>query len=82
MLDLVYFLLIGLIAGWLAVKIVKGHSLGLLASLGVGVIGAVLGGFLFRLAGLATVSLLGSLIAATVGSMVLLFLLQKFGKRL
>lgn len=82
MLDLIYFLLIGLLAGWLAGKIMKGRDLGLLASLGVGVIGAVLGGFLFRLVGLVPGGLLGSLIAATVGSIVLLFLLQKFGKRL
>jgi len=78
MLDLVYFLLIGLIAGWLAGKIMKGRNLDLLTSLGVG----VLGGFLFRLVGLASIGLLGNLIAATAGSVVLLFLLQKFGKRL
>jgi len=82
MLDLVYFLLIGLIAGWLAGKIMKGRNLDLLTSLGVGVIGAVLGGFLSRLVGLASIGLLGNLIAATAGSVVLLFLLQKFGKRL
>ena len=82
MLDLIYFLLIGLAAGWLAGKIMKGRSFGLLGNLVIGVIGAVLGGFLFRLVGLATIGLLGSLISATVGAIVLLFILQKFGKRL
>ena len=81
MLDLIYFLLIGLAAGWLAGKIVKGHSFGILGNLVVGVVGAVLGGFLFRLVGLLTIGLLGSLISATVGAVVLLFILQKFGKR-
>lgn len=77
MLDLIYFLLIGLIAGWLAGKIMKGHGFGLGGNLIVGVVGAALGGFLFRLLGLLTIGLLGSLISATVGAIVLLFILQK-----
>lgn len=77
MLDLVFFLLIGLIAGWLAGKIMKGRSFGLVASLCVGVIGALLGGFVFRLVGLVTMGLLGSLVSATVGAILLLFILQK-----
>lgn len=77
MLHVIYFLLIGLTAGWLASQIIKGHSFGLLGSLGVGVIGALLGGFLFRLVGLAAVGLIGSLITATVGAVLLLFILQK-----
>jgi uncharacterized membrane protein YeaQ/YmgE (transglycosylase-associated protein family) len=36
---------------------------------------------LFRLVGLAAIGLLGSLVSATVGAIVLLFILQKFGKR-
>jgi uncharacterized membrane protein YeaQ/YmgE (transglycosylase-associated protein family) len=82
MIGLIYFLLIGLAAGWLAGKIMKGHSFGLAGNLLVGVVGAILGGFLFGLLGLAAIGLLGSLISATVGAMLLLFLLQKFGKSL
>lgn len=77
MFDLIYFLLIGLAAGWLAGKIMKGQSFGLLGNLVVGVIGAVLGGLLFRLVGFAAIGLIGSLITATVGAIVLLFILQK-----
>ena len=77
MFDLIYFLLIGLAAGWLAGKIMKGRSFGLLGNLVVGVIGAVLGGLLFRLVGFAAIGLIGSLITATVGAIVLLFILQK-----
>jgi uncharacterized membrane protein YeaQ/YmgE (transglycosylase-associated protein family) len=80
--DLIYFLLIGLAAGWLAGKIMKGYSFGIVGNLVIGVIGAVLGGFLFRLVGLLTVGLIGNLISATVGAVVLLFLLQKFGRRI
>jgi uncharacterized membrane protein YeaQ/YmgE (transglycosylase-associated protein family) len=81
MLNLIYFLLIGLAAGWLAGKIMEGHSFGLAGNLVVGVVGALLGGFVFWLVGLAATGLLGSLICATVGAILLLFLLQKFGKR-
>jgi uncharacterized membrane protein YeaQ/YmgE (transglycosylase-associated protein family) len=77
MTDLIYFLLIGLCAGWLAGKLIKGHSFGVAGNLAVGVIGAILGGFLFSLLGLLTVGLLGSLVSATVGAIVLLFILQK-----
>jgi len=79
--DLIYFLLIGMAAGWLAGKLMEGRSFGLLGNLVVGVIGAILGGFVFRLIGLAATGLLGSLICATAGAVLLLFLLQKFGKR-
>lgn len=56
----------------------KGGSSGLVTDLIVGVIGAVLGGFLFNLVGLTAVGLLGNLITATVGAIVLIFLLRKF----
>jgi len=69
--------LIGLAAGWLAGKFMKGHSLGVLANLVVGIVGAILGGFLLRLVGLLPVGLIGSLVSATVGAVALLFVLQK-----
>lgn len=81
MIDLIYFLLIGMSAGWLAGKFMKGQSFGLFGNLVVGVVGAVLGGFVFGLLGLVATGLLGSLICATAGAILLLFLLQKFGKR-
>ena len=43
---MIWFILIGLAAGFLAGKVVKGHGFGLLGNLIVGVIGALLGGFL------------------------------------
>ena len=49
---LVLFLLIGIVAGWLASTLMKGRGLGLVGNLVVGVIGAFLGGFLFNVLGL------------------------------
>ncbi|MGL4552949.1 MAG: GlsB/YeaQ/YmgE family stress response membrane protein [Gemmataceae bacterium] len=49
--DLLWGLLIGLAAGWLAGQIWKGSDFGLAGDLVIGVVGALLGGFLFRLLG-------------------------------
>jgi len=70
--DFLWFLLIGLAAGWLASQIMKGGGSGLVADLLMGVIGSILGGFLFGLLGLSATGLLGSLITATVGAIVLI----------
>ena len=74
--EIVYFLIIGLVAGWLAGLIMKGGGFGLLGDLIVGVVGALLGGLLFGLLGIALGGLIGSLITATIGAIVLIFLLR------
>lgn len=70
--DLLWFLLIGLAAGWLASQIMKGGGSGLAGDLIVGVIGSILGGFLFRLLGLSANGMIGGLVTATVGAIVLI----------
>jgi uncharacterized membrane protein YeaQ/YmgE (transglycosylase-associated protein family) len=77
--NLIWFLLIGLAAGWLAGQLTKGRGFGLGGDLVVGVIGALLGGFLFRLVGLSAHNTIGSLIVATVGALILLSLLKWLG---
>jgi uncharacterized membrane protein YeaQ/YmgE (transglycosylase-associated protein family) len=79
--DFLYFILIGIAAGWLAGQIMKAGGQGIVGDLIVGVIGAVLGGFLFKLLGLTASSLLGSLITATVGAIVLIAALRFFNKK-
>ena len=74
--DMLWFLLIGIAAGWLAGQIMKGGDFGLVGDLIVGVIGALVGGFLFSLFGLSAAGRLGSLITATVGAIVLIALLR------
>lgn len=75
--GLFWFLIVGLIAGWLAGVLVKGGGFGLVGDLVVGVIGAFLGGFLF---GTFRISLggglLGSIFVATIGAVVLLFVVR------
>ena len=66
-----WYLLIGLAAGWIANLIVKGGGSGLLVNLIVGLIGGVLGGWLFSLFGWVPVGTLGSLATAVIGSVIL-----------
>ena len=63
-----WYLLIGLAAGWIANLIVKGGGSGLFVNLIVGLIGGVLGGWLFSLFGWVPVGTLGSLATAVIGS--------------
>jgi uncharacterized membrane protein YeaQ/YmgE (transglycosylase-associated protein family) len=75
--NFVWFLIIGLVAGWLAGTLVKGGGFGLVGDLIVGVVGAFLGGFLFSTLGISSGGgLLGSIIVATIGAVVLLFLIR------
>jgi uncharacterized membrane protein YeaQ/YmgE (transglycosylase-associated protein family) len=75
--SFLYFILIGLVAGWLGGRIMRGSGFGLIGNLVVGVIGAVLGGWLLGVLGFASQSnsLLASLVTATIGAVVLLFLI-------
>ncbi len=74
--ELLWFILIGLAAGWLAGQIMQGGGYGLVGDLIVGVVGALLGGWLFGLAGIAAAGLLGQLVVATLGAIVLILLLR------
>lgn len=74
--DFVWFLLIGLLAGWLASQIMSGNNASLVTDLILGVIGALLGGFLFRLLNIPAGGLLRNLITATIGAMILIALLR------
>ena len=78
--DLLWTLIIGGVAGWLAGKLTKGEGFGVLANIALGVVGGVVGGFLFGLLGLAAYGLIARIIVATVGAMVLVWLAKKFGK--
>ncbi len=73
--SIIWFLVIGIAAGWIAGKIMKGRGFGLVGNLVIGVIGALVGGFLFDVIGLEAYGLLASLVMATTGAVVLLFLL-------
>ena len=75
--NLLWFLVVGVVAGWLAGVLVKGGGFGLVGDLVVGVIGAILGGFLFSTFGASMGGgLIGSIVVATIGAVVLLFVVR------
>jgi len=75
--QFVWFVLVGLVAGWLAGMLVKGGGFGVVGDIVVGIVGALIGGFLFNSLGLGTGSgLLGAIIVATIGAIVLIFILR------
>jgi len=74
--GLLSWIVIGLLAGWLAGRITDAPR-GLLGTLAVGLIGAILGGFLARKLGIAVVQdFWGELITAIIGAVILLFVWQ------
>jgi uncharacterized membrane protein YeaQ/YmgE (transglycosylase-associated protein family) len=70
------FLAIGVVAGFLAGKIMKGAGYGLVGDLIVGVIGAFIGVWVFGLLGIAAEGIIGLLIASVVGALLLLFVVR------
>ena len=75
--EFVWFILVGLVAGWLAGVLVRGGDFGVIGDIVVGVLGALLGGFIFGSLGVsAGGGLLGSIVVATIGAIVLIFILR------
>jgi len=71
--NLIMFLIIGLAAGWFAGQLMKSGDGGVISNLIVGVIGAMIGGVIFRFLSIAATGAIGELISATVGAMVLIW---------
>ena len=74
--SFIYFILIGLVAGWLAGQVMKGGGYGVLGDIIVGILGALLGGWLFGVLGIGAGGLIGSLIVAFIGACILIFLVR------
>jgi len=75
--EFIWFILVGLVAGWLAGQLVKGGGFGVVGDIIVGIVGALIGGFLFSTLGVSLGGgLLGSIIVATIGAVLLIFILR------
>jgi uncharacterized membrane protein YeaQ/YmgE (transglycosylase-associated protein family) len=75
--SLLWFILVGIVAGWLAGVVMKGGGYGVIGDLVVGVIGALIGGYVFSSLGVsAGGGLIGSIIVATIGAIILIFVLR------
>ena len=77
-----WYIIIGIVAGFAAGKIMRGGGFGLVVNLVLGIIGGVLGGWLFSILGIGVNdnSIIGSLITSTAGAIVLLWAVSLFKK--
>jgi uncharacterized membrane protein YeaQ/YmgE (transglycosylase-associated protein family) len=79
--NLLWWCIVGLIAGFLAGKVMKGGGFGVLMDIVLGIVGAMLGGWLFGLVGIsAGGGLIGSIIVAFVGACILLWIVRMIKK--
>ena len=80
--GLLMWLIVGLVAGWLAGQFMKGGGYGLIGDIVVGIIGAFIGGlvFGFLLPG-SSVGLVGSIVVAFIGAIVLIGILRALSPR-
>jgi len=78
--NIISILIVGLIAGFIADKIVK-NTFGLWGDLLIGVAGAFLGYWIFGLIGISVGSFFGEIIAAVVGAVILLLVINQFKKK-
>lgn len=78
--PLLYWLLIGLIAGWIAGKVSRGQGYGCLTDIILGLVGAFLGGWIFLRLGILGGGFLYSLAAATVGALLLVGIARLFAR--
>jgi uncharacterized membrane protein YeaQ/YmgE (transglycosylase-associated protein family) len=76
--SLLIWLVVGIVAGWLAGKIMRGAGYGLIGDLIIGVIGAYIGGWLWRELHLPVIGnfWISAIVTATVGALLLLFIIR------
>lgn len=79
--GLLYWIIVGLIAGFLAGKVMKGGGYGILMDIVLGMLGAIVGGWLFGLLGIsAGGGLIGGILVAFVGAVILVWLTRLIKK--
>ena len=75
--SLLAWVILGLIAGWLAGHLTRGRGFGCIGNVAVGLVGAVIGGFIFSALGIRGLAgFWGSLIIAVIGAAALLILIN------
>ena len=78
---LLWVIIVGLIAGWLAGKIMGTGGYGPVMDILLGIAGAIVGGFLFHLFGLfSTGGIIPAIVIATVGAVILIWISRKLKK--
>jgi uncharacterized membrane protein YeaQ/YmgE (transglycosylase-associated protein family) len=79
--SIVVWIIVGLIAGFLASKVLTGHGMGLIWDIVVGILGAFVGGWLASLLGIAVTNILVQVVVAFIGAMILLMIFRAVASR-
>jgi uncharacterized membrane protein YeaQ/YmgE (transglycosylase-associated protein family) len=74
--GILWWIVVGLIAGFLASLVMRGGGYGIVGDIIVGIVGAILGGFLASLVGLGSSGLIGTIIIAFIGACILIAILR------
>lgn len=75
--GLIWWIIVGLVAGWAAGKIMKGSGYGPVVDIALGIVGAVIGGFLLGLVGIHSSGFVGSILVAIFGAVFLIWLSRR-----
>ncbi len=76
-----WWIIIGAVAGWLAGTLMRGGGFGFIVNVLVGIAGAVIGGWVFGLLGIAAGGIMGSLVTVLIGAVILLWIISLFRRR-
>lgn len=79
--DLIYTLITGAVTGWLAGQLIRGRGFGILWNILIGIAGAVIGGWVLGLTGLAVTNWIGKVISGVLGAILLLWIISRFRSR-
>jgi uncharacterized membrane protein YeaQ/YmgE (transglycosylase-associated protein family) len=77
---MITWIVVGLIAGWLAGQVMKGGGYGILVDIILGILGGIVGGWVFGLLGLYAGGLIGNIIVSFVGAVILVWIVRKLKK--
>ena len=80
LISIIIFLALGAFTGWIAGLIMKGGGFGLIVNIIVGIVGAMIGGWVFSFIDSESTSLIGSMYTAVVGAVILLVIIGLFKK--
>lgn len=76
--EVLWWLIIGGLAGWAAGLLMRGQGFGILANVVIGILGAVLGGLVFSLIGVTAAGFWGTFFVALIGAVLLLAIASLF----
>ena len=78
--NLIWWLVVGLIAGWAAGKIMKGGGYGTVMDIILGIIGAVVGGWVMSVVGIHSGGFIGTILVAILGAVILIWITRMLKK--